>query len=82
MTVLEEIAEQSLLSTGFYHCGKEPFFNSVRSGLNGFARDGMLLQHGVVRTNCIDCLDRTNAAQFVLGKAALAHQVLKAILLF
>jgi hypothetical protein len=32
-------------------------------------------QHGVVRTNCIDCIDRTNTAQFVIGKCALAHQV-------
>lgn len=32
-------------------------------------------QNGVVRTNCIDCLDRTNAAQFVIGKCALGHQL-------
>ena len=24
-------------------------------------------QHGAVRTNCIDCLDRTNVAQFAIG---------------
>ena len=33
------------------------------------------LQMGVVRTNCVDCLDRTNTAQFALGKCVLAHQV-------
>ncbi|XP_072036306.1 LOW QUALITY PROTEIN: polyphosphoinositide phosphatase-like [Amphiura filiformis] len=32
-------------------------------------------QTGVVRTNCVDCLDRTNTAQFVVGKYALAHQL-------
>jgi hypothetical protein len=32
-------------------------------------------QSGVVRTNCIDSLDRTNAAQFVLAKCALGYQV-------
>lgn len=32
-------------------------------------------QTGVVRTNCVDCLDRTNTAQFALGKCALAHQL-------
>ncbi|KAK8052529.1 phosphatidylinositol-3-5-bisphosphate 5-phosphatase [Apiospora rasikravindrae] len=31
--------------------------------------------NGVARTNCIDCLDRTNAAQFVIGKRALGHQL-------
>ncbi|VDP04813.1 unnamed protein product [Soboliphyme baturini] len=34
------------------------------------------LQHGVSRTNCVDCLDRTNVAQFVVGKVALAYQLL------
>ena len=32
-------------------------------------------QRGVVRTNCVDCLDRTNTAQFAIGKYALAFQV-------
>jgi len=33
------------------------------------------MQNGVARTNCIDCLDRTNAAQFVIGKRALGYQL-------
>lgn len=33
------------------------------------------LQEGVLRTNCLDCLDRTNIAQFMFGKTALAHQL-------
>jgi len=33
------------------------------------------LQRGVVRTNCIDSLDRTNVAQFCIGKAALGYQL-------
>lgn len=32
-------------------------------------------QRGVVRTNCVDCLDRTNTAQFAIGKTALGMQV-------
>ncbi|CAH8467439.1 unnamed protein product [Dicrocoelium dendriticum] len=32
-------------------------------------------QCGVIRTNCIDCLDRTNTAQFVVGRVALAYQL-------
>lgn len=35
----------------------------------------MSIQTGVCRTNCVDCLDRTNAAQFVFGKRALGHQL-------
>lgn len=33
-------------------------------------------QTGVVRVNCVDCLDRTNTAQFCLGKCALGFQVI------
>ncbi|XP_044510493.1 phosphatidylinositol-3-phosphatase SAC1 isoform X7 [Mangifera indica] len=32
-------------------------------------------QSGVLRTNCIDCLDRTNVAQYAYGLAALGHQL-------
>lgn len=34
------------------------------------------LQTGLVRVNCVDCLDRTNTAQFAIGKCVLAYQVL------
>ena len=33
-------------------------------------------QHGVLRTNCIDCLDRTNVVQFAYGLAAFGRQLL------
>lgn len=32
-------------------------------------------QKGVLRTNCIDCLDRTNVAQYVYGLVALGRQL-------
>ncbi|KAJ1422243.1 SAC domain [Sesbania bispinosa] len=32
-------------------------------------------ERGVLRTNCIDCLDRTNVAQYAYGLAALGHQL-------
>ncbi|KAG1366416.1 hypothetical protein COCNU_13G002060 [Cocos nucifera] len=32
-------------------------------------------QRGVLRTNCIDCLDRTNIAQYAYGLAALGRQL-------
>jgi len=59
---LESIAEDVMNMTGFFHNG------SNDSG-------AMKLQDGIARTNCIDCLDRTNAAQFVIGKRALSHQL-------
>lgn len=32
-------------------------------------------QRGVIRTNCIDCLDRTNVAQFCIGRCVLKQQL-------
>ncbi|KAH9713835.1 phosphoinositide phosphatase SAC2 [Citrus sinensis] len=34
-----------------------------------------ILQKGVLRTNCIDCLDRTNVAQYAYGVVALGLQL-------
>ena len=59
---LESIAEDVLKTTGFFHNG-------------GSQVSQPTMQNGVARTNCIDCLDRTNAAQFVIGKRALGHQL-------
>lgn len=39
-----------------------------------FAKNGTL-QTGIIRTNCVDCLDRTNTAQFAIGKCALGYQL-------
>ena len=59
---LEQISAELLQKTGFFHNG------SVDS-------EETCVQNGVCRSNCIDCLDRTNAAQFVIGKTALAAQL-------
>lgn len=40
-----------------------------------FARHTPRRQVGITRVNCVDCLDRTNTAQFALGRCALAYQV-------
>lgn len=46
-----------------------------RTGL--FFKDGndVSFQTGIVRVNCVDCLDRTNTAQFAIGKTALTRQL-------
>ncbi len=62
ISTLEMIAEEVMTQTGFFH--------------NGSYEAGTIhIQKGIARTNCIDCLDRTNAAQFVIGKRALGHQL-------
>ena len=59
---LESIAEEVVTTTGIFRNG------------DGHTTTPSI-QNGIARTNCIDCLDRTNAAQFVIGKRALGHQL-------
>ncbi|KAG5952803.1 hypothetical protein E4U53_007957 [Claviceps sorghi] len=59
---LELIAESVVTTTGFFQNGDD-------------RTSQMQIQNGIGRTNCIDCLDRTNAAQFVIGKKALGYQL-------
>lgn len=59
---LETIAQEAVAKTGFFKNGSEEL-------------DKAQVQNGIIRTNCIDCLDRTNAAQFVIGKRAFALQL-------
>lgn len=33
------------------------------------------VQQGVFRTNCIDCLDRTNVVQSMFARQSLLHQL-------
>jgi len=64
-TVVDELgalAEALVCKTGM--------FVSKSSG-----RTPASLQRGVVRTNCIDSLDRTNVAQFCIGKCVLGQQM-------
>jgi hypothetical protein len=65
LTILSDMARIVLARTGFFHTGRE-----ARDGLRGGS-----IQCGVLRTNCIDCLDRTNLAQYALGRVALGFQL-------
>ncbi|WZZ08496.1 hypothetical protein YC2023_094417 [Brassica napus] len=38
-------------------------------------KEATMLQKGVLRTNCIDCLDRTNVAQYAYGLVAFGRQL-------
>ncbi|KAL0952345.1 hypothetical protein HGRIS_006625 [Hohenbuehelia grisea] len=78
ISYLEDLAEESLQMTGFFHSGPEPYSHYIHSETQDSPpalRTSILLQNGICRTNCVDCLDRTNAAQFVFGKRALGHQL-------
>lgn len=62
MASLAGIAEEDVIQqTGFFF--KDPSAQETAH------------QTGLVRVNCVDCLDRTNTAQFAIGKCALAYQL-------
>ncbi|KAG8819015.1 phosphatidylinositol-3,5-bisphosphate 5-phosphatase [Serendipita sp. 399] len=76
ISYLEDLAEEAISMTGFFHSGPEPYGHKMKGdGAEAPYRDRISLQKGICRTNCVDCLDRTNAAQFVFGKRVLGHQL-------
>jgi len=61
LSLLMDQIEDNLVKQGYYHVNE----------------NGQVVQeqHSVCRTNCMDCLDRTNVVQSVLAKRALNHQL-------
>ncbi|XP_007891065.1 polyphosphoinositide phosphatase [Callorhinchus milii] len=77
---LNVIAEDVVKRTGFFVNRPDFYCSSLRpderwNELGGYIHANCRLQTGVLRTNCVDCLDRTNTAQFMVGKCALAYQL-------
>lgn len=69
--LLDQLAEQ-LNRDGWYR-GSAPA--SAGFGAAAGPTRGLKRQSGVIRSNCMDCLDRTNVAQSALGKWALNNQL-------
>ncbi|KAL4232644.1 phosphatidylinositol-3 [Mactra antiquata] len=76
---LAGISKRCVKQTGFYlyHPNiKDEFWDREEfEGFQGYRCSTGSKQTGIVRTNCVDCLDRTNTAQFAVGKCALAYQL-------
>ncbi|KAL3513411.1 hypothetical protein ACH5RR_026128 [Cinchona calisaya] len=72
---LSRISTVNETSTSFVKRDQETNSNQhIRKENDGNATPRF--QSGVLRTNCIDCLDRTNVAQYAYGLAALGRQLL------
>lgn len=68
---LKGIAAWTLGETSFF-CSSIEFLDRVKNyvspeSFTAATSDGFMQQSGVLRTNCIDCLDRTNVGQFAAG---------------
>ncbi|KAM7395368.1 hypothetical protein PAMA_006909 [Pampus argenteus] len=77
---LSTIAEDVVKRTGFYINRSDFYCHTIRpddrwGDVGGHITTSGRVQTGVLRTNCVDCLDRTNTAQFMVGKCALAYQL-------
>ncbi|XP_061479575.1 polyphosphoinositide phosphatase isoform X2 [Rhineura floridana] len=77
---LNVIADNVVKKTGFFVNRPDSYCNVLRpdekwNELGGIVVPTGRLQTGILRTNCVDCLDRTNTAQFMVGKCALAYQL-------
>ena len=81
--LLENRSKRVVKLNGFFHSGYELARNQIRPNADWEGMGGRFYtpgapgrdQAGVVRVNCVDCLDRTNTAQFMIGKCALGFQL-------
>lgn len=88
-TSLHEVSTWAVNQTGFFCSAPKwkilkdrqvvPFSDDTTDSTNIKYHMGIPIfpmeQKGVLRTNCIDCLDRTNVAQFSAGVEALGQQL-------
>ncbi|KAF2893513.1 hypothetical protein ILUMI_12659 [Ignelater luminosus] len=74
---LADIAKSAVMKTGIFHNQKQ--FHSQKAntvvGQNRDVNNAWSMQTGIIRTNCVDCLDRTNTAQFAIGRCVLGYQL-------
>ena len=69
------MAEEAIHLTGFFHSGPEPAAHQMRNDSVPY-RSTISLQNGICRTNCVDCLDRTNVVQSAFARYVLNRQLL------
>ncbi|KAK9469434.1 SacI homology domain-containing protein [Lipomyces arxii] len=68
--LVDALIEKGADSMGYFHSSDNPE--------KGAAAVPKKLQHGVVRTNCMDCLDRTNVVQSMLASWTLQKILVEA----
>jgi len=76
ISILVDRLQEALETMGWFH-GIAPSSTGFGTSASGPTRL-LSKQTGVIRSNCMDCLDRTNVAQSAFGKWALNQQLRKA----
>eukprot|EP01130_Rhizamoeba_saxonica_P002398 TRINITY_DN12202_c0_g1_i1.p1 TRINITY_DN12202_c0_g1~~TRINITY_DN12202_c0_g1_i1.p1 ORF type:complete len:789 (+),score=137.40 TRINITY_DN12202_c0_g1_i1:3-2369(+) len=83
---MNAISQDVIKQIGIFHSGKQAFCNVIRDNMRGketftggknYDENHVpgTEQRGIIRTNCIDSLDRTNAVQYCIGQCALGLQL-------
>ncbi|KAF5302794.1 hypothetical protein FQA39_LY01974 [Lamprigera yunnana] len=74
---LANIAKNAVMKVGIFNNQKNYYAQKMNTvvGANKHPSSEISLQTGIIRTNCVDCLDRTNTAQFAIGKYVLGYQL-------
>ncbi|XP_066248294.1 polyphosphoinositide phosphatase [Euwallacea similis] len=75
MDLLAGIAKNAVAKVGIFHNQRTYFTQRPSTVIGRCEKQISSRQTGIVRTNCVDCLDRTNTAQFAIGKYALGYQL-------
>ncbi|XP_060530474.1 polyphosphoinositide phosphatase isoform X2 [Cylas formicarius] len=72
---LAGIARSAVMKVGIFH-NNAKYYSQVNGTVVGQTQTSSgSRQTGIIRTNCVDCLDRTNTAQFAIGKCVLGYQL-------
>lgn len=76
-TMADSFIEKTSFFCSNYHSKLYDFLFSEEN-LTNFdeSLESYSLQKGIIRVNCVDCLDRTNLAQFFIGKQVLFKQLM------
>lgn len=67
MEQLAGIAKNAVTKVGIFHNQRTYFTQKPSTVIGKTDKQVSGRQTGIVRTNCVDCLDRTNTAQFAIG---------------
>jgi len=73
LAAIRPVVTEALANTGIFYAIPTPHRNRRATQTKKVA--DVTKQQGILRTNCIDCLDRTNVAQFAYGLFSLEHQL-------
>ena len=75
MTILTDRHAEQRASFGYFHFVANQSLEDQTFPSQGVTGEVRRMQEGVFRTNCIDCLDRTNVVQSLIARLTLVDQL-------